>query len=92
MQVIEGRLFSEGLHVLGQAPSPSQTEQYLAAYFGEDLSEAAVSEVAGLPDGQSLEEARAQLERTYSHSVSGLTPLSWDLADGSQHNPICWYF
>ncbi|EFN54112.1 hypothetical protein CHLNCDRAFT_25038 [Chlorella variabilis] len=43
MQVVENRIFSEGLHVLGQAPPPDQTAQYLSAYFGDDLPpEAAV--------------------------------------------------
>lgn len=30
MQVVENRIFSEGLHVLGQAPPPDQTAQYLS--------------------------------------------------------------
>lgn len=42
VQVVESRLFSEGLHVLGAPPSPSQLQQYLAAYFGDDLPEEAV--------------------------------------------------
>ncbi|EIE25813.1 hydrogenobyrinic acid a,c-diamide cobaltochelatase, partial [Coccomyxa subellipsoidea C-169] len=52
LQVVEGRLFSEGLHVLGQPPGPDQMRQYLSAYFGEGLSEAARLEegvrIAGL--------------------------------------------
>lgn len=36
-QVVESRLFSEGLHVLGAAPSPSQMAQYLSAFFGDEL-------------------------------------------------------
>lgn len=46
LQVVETRLFSEGLHVLGHAPSSSQLEQYLGAYFGDELSEAAVAAVS----------------------------------------------
>lgn len=34
LQVLENRIFSEGLHILGQPPAPDQAEQYLAAYFG----------------------------------------------------------
>lgn len=34
---LEQRLFSEGLHTLGTAPSASDTEQYLAAYYGDQL-------------------------------------------------------
>lgn len=35
--MVESRLFSEGLHVLGAAPSAAQMEQYLSAFFGDDL-------------------------------------------------------
>ncbi len=34
MQVLENRIFSEGLHILGQPPAPEQAMQYLSAYFG----------------------------------------------------------
>ncbi|CAN0395132.1 unnamed protein product, partial [Hapterophycus canaliculatus] len=37
LQTVEQRLFSEGLHTLGHAPTAAETEQYLAAYFGDDL-------------------------------------------------------
>lgn len=37
LQTLEQRLFSEGLHTLGHAPDADETEQYLAAYFGDDL-------------------------------------------------------
>jgi magnesium chelatase subunit H len=33
LQVLENRLFSEGLHVLGAAPSNSQMAQYLEVRF-----------------------------------------------------------
>lgn len=46
-QVVENRLFSEGLHVLGASPSPSQLGAYLAAYFGDELPQEAVDLVAG---------------------------------------------
>lgn len=35
LQVLENRIFSEGLHVLGQPPAPDQAVQYLSAYFGK---------------------------------------------------------
>ena len=38
-QVVSGRLFSEGLHVLGSAPGEPQMVQYLSAFFGDDLPE-----------------------------------------------------
>lgn len=37
LQTLEQRLFSEGLHTLGHVPTAAETQQYLAAYFGDDL-------------------------------------------------------
>lgn len=37
LQVLENRLFSSGLHVLGDRPHPEQLESYLKAYFGDRL-------------------------------------------------------
>jgi magnesium chelatase subunit H len=37
LQVLENRLFSSGLHVLGHPPSAEQLQSYLSAYFGERL-------------------------------------------------------
>ena len=37
--MVAGRLFSEGLHVLGRAPGETQMAQYLSAFFGDDLPE-----------------------------------------------------
>lgn len=45
LQVVENRLFSEGLHVLGQPPGNAQMGQYLEAYFDGALSEDAVAAV-----------------------------------------------
>lgn len=63
LSVLENRLFSEGLHCLGAPPSAAQTSQYLSAYFGDDLSEAAVEVVATAQGG--LAEVRAKLEELY---------------------------
>ena len=38
LQVLENRLFSFGLHVFGEAPTAEELQQYLQAYFGDDLS------------------------------------------------------
>ena len=35
LQVVEQRLFSSGLHVLGKAPDEEEMQSYLNAYFGE---------------------------------------------------------
>ena len=37
LQQLENRLFSSGLHVLGQPPGPKALASYLKAYFGEAL-------------------------------------------------------
>ncbi|MBG1261070.1 magnesium chelatase subunit H [Nostoc commune] len=36
LQVLENRLFSSGLHILGEAPSEEELGAYLEAYFGEE--------------------------------------------------------
>ena len=72
LQLLENRLFSEGLHVLGAAPNQGQMEAYLGAYFGEKLPQemvegvAAVAAEGGAGDGSSsIEAARMSLERAY---------------------------
>ncbi|MEA5570654.1 magnesium chelatase subunit H [Calothrix sp. UHCC 0171] len=39
LQVLENRLFSSGLHVLGEAPNEEAMQSYLNAYFGEEKTE-----------------------------------------------------
>ncbi|KKI99558.1 protoporphyrin IX magnesium chelatase, partial [Prochlorothrix hollandica PCC 9006 = CALU 1027] len=50
LQVLENRLFSSGLHVLGQKPHPEQLETYLEAYFGDKLPAAALRALCYQPD------------------------------------------
>ena len=38
LQVLEQRLFSSGLHVLGEAPNKESLKSYLDAYFDDELS------------------------------------------------------
>ena len=64
VQEVEGRLFSEGLHVLGQQPRPDQMKAYLGAYFGPKLPEHALEAVAA-GGGASLEDLRRQLEHSF---------------------------
>jgi magnesium chelatase subunit H len=45
LQVLESRLFSSGLHVLGDPPNPDQLESYLTAYFGEELPHSAIAAI-----------------------------------------------
>ncbi|ANV90054.1 magnesium chelatase subunit H [Picosynechococcus sp. PCC 8807] len=46
LQTLEQRLFSSGLHVLGEKPSPEIIQSYLTAYFGDRLSENVLAKVA----------------------------------------------
>jgi magnesium chelatase subunit H len=56
LQVLESRLFSSGLHVLGEVPTPEIVESYLKAYFGDGLPEAAIASIA---NGANRTEAEA---------------------------------
>jgi magnesium chelatase subunit H len=44
LQIVEERLFSSGLHTLGEAPNAEALKSYLNAYFGEDFFPPAVFE------------------------------------------------
>jgi cobalamin biosynthesis Mg chelatase CobN len=65
LQVLEQRLFSEGLHSLGQAPNADQTLQYLTAYFSEIdvVPYEALQTIAELPHDTSLEQAVAAVNK-----------------------------
>ena len=45
LQVVECRLFSAGLHVLGEAPNSEEMQSYLEAYFGDKLSREQVTAI-----------------------------------------------
>ncbi|NET28182.1 magnesium chelatase subunit H [Okeania sp. SIO1I7] len=38
LQVVEQRLFSSGLHTLGEVPNQEELKSYLEAYFGEEIA------------------------------------------------------
>lgn len=67
---MENRLFSEGLHVLGEPPSPPRLQQYLQAYFDESLPAAALEAVSG--GNASLEQVKERLERSLDLVSHGL--------------------
>jgi magnesium chelatase subunit H len=46
LQVLENRLFSTGLHILGEPPKSDQLIAYLQAYFSDELPEAAIAAIA----------------------------------------------
>jgi magnesium chelatase subunit H len=65
LQVLEQRLFSSGLHVLGQKPSEEALKSYLEAYFDGGLSE---SEIDGIVSRQD-----AILKDTASHKAQSMS-------------------
>jgi magnesium chelatase subunit H len=46
LQVVEQRLFSSGLHTLGEVPDAERLASYIRAYFGEELSQEVVEAIA----------------------------------------------
>lgn len=46
LQVLEQRLFSSGLHILGEPPNPEQLQSYLDAYFGEEQANGIDQEIS----------------------------------------------
>lgn len=48
LQVLENRLFSSGLHVLGMAPTEAMQHSYLEAYFGDTLKPAVLKDLSHL--------------------------------------------
>ena len=64
VQVVEGRLFSEGLHVLGQPPGEAHMRQYLQAYFDGGLPGEAVDALVAAGTA-SVDTVRQRLERSF---------------------------
>jgi magnesium chelatase subunit H len=80
--VLEARLFSEGLHVLGEPPAAPQLLQYLDAYFDGQLPSAVLEAVATL-DTPADAEPRLLLPRLLK--ALGATPgLAESLGDLSE--------
>ncbi|MEH1903230.1 MAG: magnesium chelatase subunit H [Nostoc sp.] len=53
LQVLENRLFSSGLHTLGEAPNEEELRSYLEAYFGDEPQRQG-SALGGFPDLKQL--------------------------------------
>jgi magnesium chelatase subunit H len=81
LQVLENRLFSSGLHVLGEAPSDEQLDHYLQAYLGEQYSPAIAQTVraahvsaAELEENPGLQTAR-QIRELLAQNTDEITNL-----------------
>ena len=63
LQVLESRLFSSGLHTLGEVPNQEELASYLEAYFGDELSGDSLSEIIEPPRREvRQEEGKEKLE------------------------------
>jgi magnesium chelatase subunit H len=64
LQIVEQRLFSSGLHVLGEAPDEAALNSYLEAYFGDRLTERERRAIVS----ETVESQEYLLSRTNGHS------------------------
>jgi magnesium chelatase subunit H len=62
LQRLENRLFSSGLHTLGQPPDPEQRLAYLKAYLGDELDTALLEAISQMPMATEEEALRGQAE------------------------------
>ncbi|GAB4234030.1 MAG: magnesium chelatase subunit H [Elainellaceae cyanobacterium] len=79
LQVLENRLFSSGLHVLGKPPDAEALQHYLQAYFGTEFSQETIAKLDAATDPNQpvnlkLEEAR-QIRDLLSQTTDELTNL-----------------
>ncbi|BAZ84783.1 magnesium chelatase subunit H [Dolichospermum compactum] len=70
LQVLENRLFSSGLHTLGEAPNQEELTGYLNAYFGEENEPRRSEE-----HEERREEERKEITRLLNQSTDELTNL-----------------
>jgi magnesium chelatase subunit H len=77
LQVLENRLFSSGLHILGDVPNEEEMESYLEAYFGNEPPSRSVSE-GHSRQGRQEEEKRIRelLEQTTDELTNLLRGLN----------------
>ncbi|MDJ0595693.1 MAG: magnesium chelatase subunit H [Pleurocapsa sp. MO_226.B13] len=72
LQVLEQRLFSSGLHVLGDAPTEEQLRSYLEAYFDGELSEDAIEDIISRKDVYPRMRAEAQRDNVETQNFASL--------------------
>ena len=66
LQVLEQRLFSSGLHVLGEKPDVEKLRSYLEAYFDGDLSNSQIDGIINDSPNSSYEEGRVETQHIAS--------------------------
>ena len=72
LQVLEQRLFSSGLHVLGEAPNQEQLKSYLDAYFDANFDSSAIAE---LTNANSAHQEAQQITQLLAQNTDELTNL-----------------
>ncbi|MBD1922349.1 magnesium chelatase subunit H [Microcoleus sp. FACHB-831] len=65
LQVVENRLFSSGLHTLGDNPTPQEMDSYLQAYFGD-------SGQNGSTEGEQIRDLLMQTSDELTNLLRGL--------------------
>lgn len=86
--VLEARLFSEGLHILGQQPPPKEIGQYLDAYFDGSVPPEAIDAIAQLDTSG---EPQAMLERLLAQLRPATSMTDADLGEAVVEPPYHWY-
>ena len=81
LQVLEQRLFSSGLHILGEAPNQEQLKSYLDAYFDTDWDDDSVAELSN-PNVRAHRDATQQEAQTISHLLAQNTDELTNLLRG----------
>ena len=84
LQLLENRLFSSGLHTLGEPPDAEQRLGYLKAYFGDGLAPELLEAIGALPppaDEKALQQEATELERRHPLPTDPPTPTRRTRAD-----------
>jgi len=71
LQIVENRLFSSGLHTLGEAPDEEQMTSYLQAYF--ETTNVATDDVADVTDKLSVSQTAKLTQTTNNSSATSVT-------------------
>jgi magnesium chelatase subunit H len=80
--ILENRLFSSGLHVLGDAPNPEALLSYLDAYFGDKVSKVAMEAIShGQNRAEALAAVHTDFHRNHPGSILRLDPALPDRLD-----------
>ena len=69
LQILEQRLFSSGLHVLGEKPNEEGLQSYLEAYFDRKLSDDAIDRVVNDLSNPPYQEGRVETQHAVSSDI-----------------------